>query len=81
MTARDSKVRIASFDKERKRASYSVERYFIFAGNKIKAKTFISDLSESDIDGNELGTFTFIGRRVLKRLLHKVHTLILLIYC
>ena len=40
--------------------------------NKIQAKTFIMDLSESDFDGNDLGKFTFIGKRVLKRLLRQV---------
>ena len=30
------------------------------------------DLSESDFDGSDLGNFTLIGKRVLKRLLRQV---------
>ena len=42
------------------------------ADNEIKAKTFLCDLTESDIDSRELGEFTFIGKKVLKRLLRQV---------
>ena len=43
--------------------------------NKIQANTFIKDLSEDDIDSdNVLGNFTFIGKRILKRLLRQVAT-------
>ena len=44
-----------------------------YADNHIKAKSFIHDLTESDIDGEEFGKFTIIGRRVLKRLLRQVY--------
>ena len=53
--------------------------YSYHADNKIKAKTFICDLSENDIDGGELGNFTFIGKKVLKRLLREVHSYSLLL--
>ena len=47
----------------------------INADTKIQAKTFIKDLSEDDIDNDDaLGKFTFIGKRVLKRLLRQVAT-------
>lgn len=47
--------------------------FFFNADNKIKAKTFITDLSESDFDSTEFGNFTVIGKRVLKRLFRQVH--------
>ena len=47
--------------------------------NKIKAKTFIMDLSEDDFNGNDLGNFTFIGKRILKRLLREVSQYLILL--